>query len=140
MAEFSKTMAEPLTSQRADKYLHHVRIFKTRSIATQACTKGNVLVKGQAVKPSRELRIGDVVMVKRGRTRNSSPRVLAFAPQRIGAPIVSELLEDLTPAENYRRAAERRKQRALETPNPHELIAKPNKQQMRQLREWWGQD
>ncbi len=139
MAEFSKTMAEPLTSQRADKYLHHVRIFKTRSIATQACTKGNVLVKGQAVKPSRELRIGDVVMVKRGELEIHL-RVLAFAPQRIGAPIVSELLEDLTPAENYRRAAERRKQRALETPNPHELIAKPNKQQMRQLREWWGQD
>jgi len=132
-------MAEPLTSQRADKYLHHVRIFKTRSIAAQACDKGNVSIKGQPVKPSREFRVGDIVLVKRGELELHL-RVLAFAPNRVSAPLVPTLLEDLTPVENYQRAAERRKQRALETPNPHEMLTKPNKQQMRQLREWWGQE
>jgi ribosome-associated heat shock protein Hsp15 len=94
-------------SQRADKWLHHVRVFKTRSLATQACQKSNVTLEGRALKPSRELRAGDVVEVVRGDLRLRL-RVLAFPPQRIGAPLVEEFCENLTPEEWIRKAAELR--------------------------------
>jgi ribosome-associated heat shock protein Hsp15 len=131
-------MAEALVSQRADKWLHQVRVFKTRSLATQACEKGNVTLQGQPIKPSRELRAGDVVEVVRGDLRMRL-RALAFPAQRLGAPRVAEFCENLTPEEWIRKAAELRKQRELETPLAYETLAKPNKQQMRQLREWWEQ-
>lgn len=121
--------------QRADKWLHHVRIFKTRSLATQACQKGNVTLQGKEVKPSRDLRHGDVLEIVRGDLRLRL-RVLAHPPQRLGPPRVAEYCENLTPIEWIQKAAELRKQRELETPRAHEITTKPTKQQLRQLREW----
>lgn len=129
----------PLESQRADKWLHHIRIFKSRSLATQACTKGQVTLDQVNLKPSRELRVGDVIEVQRGDLRLRLC-VLGFPPQRLGAPRVPEFCENRTPVEWLIKAAELRKQREMETPRAHETVAKPNKQQMRQLREWWAQD
>jgi len=126
-------------SQRADKWLHHIRIFKSRSLATQACTKGNVTLQGQPVKPSRELRAGDTLEIVRGDLRLRL-RVLAFPPQRLSPPRVAEFTENLTPLEWVQKAAELRRQRELETPHAHETVAKPNKQQMRQLRQWMEQN
>lgn len=130
-------MPETVT-QRADKWLHHIRAFKTRSLATQACTKGNVTLGGQAIKPGRDLRVGDVLEAVRGDLRLRL-KVLAFPPQRLGAPRVAEFCENQTPEEWILKAAELRHQRELETPHAHETVAKPNKQQLRQLREWWAQ-
>jgi ribosome-associated heat shock protein Hsp15 len=53
---------------------------------------------------------------------------------------VPEFCENLTPDEWIQKASELRRQRQLETPHPHENLAKPNKQQMRQLREWMAQE
>lgn len=132
-------MGEPLQTQRADKWLHHVRVFKTRGLATQACTKGNVTLDGQPVKPARDLKAGDVLEVERGDLRLRL-KVLAFPPQRLGAPKVPEFSENQTPEEWIQKAAELRRQRELETPRAHEMVAKPNKQQLRQLREWQEQN
>ncbi|HEY1082526.1 MAG TPA: S4 domain-containing protein [Prosthecobacter sp.] len=132
-------MGEPLQTQRADKWLHHVRVFKTRGLATQACTKGNVTLDGQPVKPARDLKAGDVLEVERGDLRLRL-KVLAFPPQRLGAPKVPEYSENQTPEEWILKAAELRRQRELETPRAHEMVAKPNKQQLRQLREWQEQN
>ncbi|HYF37682.1 MAG TPA: hypothetical protein VD994_20440, partial [Prosthecobacter sp.] len=109
-----------------------------RSLATQACDKGNVTILGQPLKPSRELKAGDILEVVRGDLRLRL-RALAFPPQRLGPPRVPEFCENLTPEEWIQKAAEARRQRELETPREHETITKPNKQQMRQLREWWEQ-
>lgn len=125
-------------TQRADKWLHHIRVFKTRSLATQACTKGNVSLDSQSIKPGRDLRVGDVLEVVRGDLRLRL-RVVAFPTQRLSAPRVPEFCENLTPEEWIIRASELRRQRELETPRTHETVAKPNKQQLRQLREWWAQ-
>ncbi len=125
----------PLPNQRADKYLHHVRVFKTRSLATQACGKGQVTMAGRAIKSSRDLVVGDVLEVERGDLRLRL-RVLAFSAQRVGPPKVAELCENLTPAEWYERAAALRKEREMVRPREHEMVAKPNKQQLRQLRAW----
>lgn len=129
-------MPEPVLTQRADKYLHHIRVFKTRTIATQACARGNVTIGGQPVKASRDLKPGDVLEVVRGDLRLTL-RVIAFSPQRLGAPRVPEFSEDLTPPELYQKAAELRRERALITPHAHEMVAKPDKKQLRDLRKFW---
>lgn len=122
--------------QRADKWLHLVRIFKTRSLATQACAKGQVTLDGQAVKAGRELRSGDVVEVVRGDLRLRL-KFLDAPRQRLSAPLVAEFCENLTPQEWITKAAEARRDRLLVTPPEHEQVARPNKKQLRVLREFW---
>ncbi len=126
-------------TQRADKWLHHIRVFKSRSLATQACAKGNVTLGAQPIKPSRDLKPGEILEVVRGDLRLRL-RVIAFPARRLGAPLVPEFCENQTPEEWIIKASELRRQRELETPHAHEMLAKPNKQQLRQIREWWAQD
>ena len=121
---------------RADVYLHHVRIFKTRSLSAQACTKGNVRIAGQPVKPARDLKVNDLVGVERG-DLSMLIRVVAFPEHRVGAPLVAQFMEDLTPKENYERAAAIRRERALIEPPPS---ARPDKKQMRAIRQLFGRE
>lgn len=132
-------MPAPIETLRADKWLHHVRVFKTRNLATQACAKGNVTLAGQHVKASRDLRVGDVLEIVRGDLRLRL-RVIAFPPQRLGAPHVPDFCENLTPEEWIQKAAELRRQREMQTPHAHESLTKPDKRQLRQLRAWLEQD
>lgn len=125
-----------LVRQRVDKWLHLVRVFKTRPLATQACAKGQVTLDGQALKAGRELRPGDVVEVVRGDLRLRL-RFLDAPRQRLGAPRVAEFCENLTPQEWITKAAEARRERLLVTPPEHEQVARPNKKQLRVLREFW---
>lgn len=122
---------------RADLYLHHVRIFKSRSLATRACAGGHVKLSGAAIKPARDLKAGDTLEVTRADT-TLVIRVLGLPSKRIGAPLVARYLEDLTPPENLRRAAEARKERALTAPPPRS--GRPDKKQWRILREWLGRE
>lgn len=122
---------------RADKYLHHIRVFKTRSLATQACTKGNVVIRGTAIKPGRDLHVGDVLEIDRG-DLHLTMKVVAFPEHRVGAPLVPQFCENLTPPECYQKAADARKERQMQNPEPLAQATRPNKQQMRQLREWLG--
>lgn len=131
-------MMSAVVSQRADKWLHHVRAFKTRSLATQACAKGNVTLGGQVVKASRDLKSNDVLEIVRGDLRLRL-KVVAFAPQRLGPPRVAEYCENLTPEEWYQKASELRKEREMITPKAHEMIAKPDKKQLRELRRFWDE-
>ena len=124
---------------RIDKWLHHTRVFKTRSVAVQACAKGNVKVGRQAVKPSRLVRVGEVIEVEKEGVLLDL-KVKGLPERRVGAPLVAEHLEDLTPVERREKAAERRREEALVRPRAHETVAKPNKQQLRELREWLGRD
>lgn len=124
---------------RADKYLHHIRVFKTRSLAAQACAKGNVIIRGAAIKPGRDLQSGEVLEIDRG-DLHLTMKVLAFPASRIGAPLVPQFCENLTPPEAYQKAAEARKEKQLQNPDPLAQAARPNKQQMRQLREWLGKE
>jgi ribosome-associated heat shock protein Hsp15 len=132
-------MPEPLITLRADKYLHHVRLFKTRTLATQACDRSNVKIEGHAIKPARALKPGDVLQVERGDLK-MTVRVLALPPLRLGAPLVKQFYEDLTPPENYQKAAEIGRERALVTPRPHDTLMRPTKKDLRAIREWMGRD
>ena len=85
---------------RVDKWLWAVRIFKTRSIATDACKKGRVAVGGIVVKPSRMIHVGDVVSVRKPPIEYSF-RVIQLLGSRVGAKRVEEFMQNVTPREQY---------------------------------------
>lgn len=84
---------------RIDKWLWAVRLFKTRSLASEACRKGIIKIKGIEVKPSRELKVGDVLHL-RNNPVTYHYKVLALTEKRMGAKLVPEFVEDITPPEN----------------------------------------
>ena len=81
---------------RVDKYLWCVRLFKSRTLAAEAVAKGRVAVGGTAVKASRELQLNDVITLKRPPVVYTF-RVKGFPTSRLGAKLVGDFLEDLTP-------------------------------------------
>ncbi len=85
---------------RIDKWLCAVRIFKTRSIATDACKKGRVMMDNVSVKPSRNVRVGEVVQVKKPPITFSF-KILDLADKRMGAKLVPQFMENITPPEQY---------------------------------------
>ena len=84
---------------RVDKYLWCVRYFKTRSIATNACKKGQVKINDVAVKPSREVFPSDTIQIRKNQV-NYIIEVLDHPPSRVGAKLVGLYYVDKTPAEN----------------------------------------
>jgi len=85
---------------RIDKYLWCVRLAKTRSLATELCRKGKVRMGGEPVKPSREVRLGDLFSLHDHGIQRSF-RVRELLSNRVGAKLVPGHLEDLTPEEEY---------------------------------------
>lgn len=87
---------------RIDKWMWAVRLFKTRSRASLACRTGKVRMNGQTVKPSRMIKEGDILTLARTRF-TMTIRIQALPQQRVGAPLVSQYLEDLTPPDEYQK-------------------------------------
>lgn len=85
---------------RVDKWLWAVRIFKTRTIASEACKKGRVMIDNVPVKSSRVIRKGDVIQVKKPPVTFSF-KVLGLTDKRMGAKFVPEFMENITPPEEY---------------------------------------
>lgn len=87
---------------RIDKWLWAVRIFKTRTVATDACKKGRVTVGDNMapVKPSRLLEVGDIVHVRKSPVIYTF-RVKALTQNRLGAKLVPDYAENITPQDQY---------------------------------------
>jgi ribosome-associated heat shock protein Hsp15 len=85
-------------SVRIDKWMWAVRLFKTRSQATEACRKGRVEIGNLLVKPSREIRVGEIIKIRR-QPINRSYKVLALSEKRMSAKLTENFLEDVTPPE-----------------------------------------
>ena len=81
--------------ERVDKYLFAMRIYKTRSIAADACKKGRVKMNGAELKPSRSFHIGDIFTVRKGPITYTY-KVLQLSANRLGAKLVQEYMQDLT--------------------------------------------
>lgn len=81
---------------RIDKFLWTVRLFKTRSQATDACKSTKVLVNGLIVKPAYVIKTGDIILLKKN-TAQFSYQVLAFPSNRVGAALVMHYMKDITP-------------------------------------------
>ena len=83
---------------RVDKYLFAMRIYKTRSIAADACKNGRIKLNGIEVKPSRCFHVGDVFTVRKGPITYTY-RVLQLCEHRLGAQLVPDYMRDETPHE-----------------------------------------
>ena len=83
---------------RIDKWIWAVRLFKTRSMATEACKKGHVSIGNLPVKPSRIIRPGEVIQVRKPPITRSF-KILALAEKRMAAKLIIDFVEDVTPPE-----------------------------------------
>ena len=80
---------------RVDKYLFAMRLYKTRSIASDACKCGRVKMNGVELKPSRCFHVGDVFTIRRGPATRTY-KVLQLSENRLGAKLVPQYMEDMT--------------------------------------------
>ena len=89
-----------MAEARIDKWLWAVRIFKTRTIAADACKKGRISVNGAQVKPSKSVKVGDTVQVRKAPVTYSF-KVLQTIENRVGAKLVPDMMENITPQDQY---------------------------------------
>jgi Ribosome-associated heat shock protein implicated in the recycling of the 50S subunit (S4 paralog) len=92
---------------RIDKYLWAVRLYKTRSLASEACKEGKVLFNGQAIKPSKEVKEGDEIELVIDQLHKKI-KVIALLTNRVGAKEVLKYMQDLTPQQEYQRIEDAR--------------------------------
>lgn len=90
--------------ERIDKWMWAMRIFKTRTIATEACKKGRITIgdveNGVIAKPSRTIKAGDIINVRKPPITYSF-RVKALTENRLGAKLVPDYMENITPQSQY---------------------------------------
>jgi ribosome-associated heat shock protein Hsp15 len=120
-------------SVRIDKWLWAVRLFKTRSQATDACRSGRIKIENDSVKPSREVKVGQVIAVHLG-IITKTVRVKGLLEKRVGAPLVPGYMEDLTPAEEYQ------KLELLRTNPLAQRKGRPTKKERRHIDDWFDND
>ncbi|PKP54126.1 MAG: RNA-binding protein [Bacteroidetes bacterium HGW-Bacteroidetes-1] len=87
---------------RIDKWLWVVRLYKTRTLAGEACRGGKVKMDGHAIKASKEIKVGDIIEVHLPLV-NKTIEVKNLGTNRVSAKLVENLLLDHTPAEEYER-------------------------------------
>jgi len=85
---------------RIDKYLWCIRLFKTRSLATNACKKGHIKINGDNLKPSKDIFGNEEITVRKNQI-NYLIKVLDIPPNRVGAKLVDLYRKDLTPKEEF---------------------------------------
>lgn len=85
-----------MDSVRIDKYLWAIRVFKTRTEATEACKGNKIAIAGQSIKPSREVRRGEVIEVRKGSVTYTY-KVVELLEKRVGAKEVEKFTQNLTP-------------------------------------------
>jgi ribosome-associated heat shock protein Hsp15 len=93
-------MNAPVEAPRLDKYLWAIRLYKTRTLATEAIRGGHVTVNQQHPKPAHEVKVGEVYEIRQGLITRTV-KVLELLHRRVGAKLVPTYAEDLTPASEY---------------------------------------
>lgn len=112
---------------RIDKYLWCIRLFKSRSLATEACDGGKVKIDGTSVKPSRHIKLGEILTVQQGYVKRAF-RVLELLEKRVGAPLVKNYAEDITPPEEL---AKRETERFVSYQSKFKGTGRPTKKDRR---------
>ena len=106
MRQTQQVPREPTRPVRMDKWLWAVRLYKTRTQAADACRSGHVRISGQPVKPSRFVRPGDTITAVTGEI-TQTVKVLAVLDTRVGAKLVEDYAENLTPPSEYAKPREK---------------------------------
>lgn len=125
-------MEEPV---RIDKWLWAVRLFKTRSLATEECKKGRVTIDGVTVKPSRVPKPGDIIKVRKNPVTYSY-RVIGLIGKRIGAKLVHEYVEDITPPEELKILEMRQQMGSFERDRGAGRPTKKDRRDLDRLQDW----
>lgn len=115
---------------RLDQWLWAVRLYKSRSLAVEAIRSGRVTVNGAPTKPAHETKPGEVVVAQMPFIARTL-RVLGLPGSRVGAKLVSEYAEELTPAEEFAQARERARRPGMRPPGS----GRPTKRERRDLDE-----
>jgi len=121
---------------RIDKYLWAVRIYKTRTMAADAVKGGKVKIASDNVKPAREMKIGDSIVVQLGELQKTI-KVIGFPANRVSAKEVPNFLEDLTPEEEYKSIARLKEFRFVWRDRG---TGRPTKKERRDIEEWFGDE
>ena len=117
---------------RIDRWLWAVRLYKTRSQAGTACRRNQISIGGQFVKPARAITCGTVLQIQRDQMKRTV-RVLELAEKRIGAKLVPQHLEDLTPEAELERSRTAREQLRLNRVYQVQGEGRPSKKQRREI-------
>ncbi len=118
-----------MDSIRIDKYLWAIRAYKTRSIASEACKTGRVKIDGEAVKPSREIKVGTIIEFKAG-IMNKTIEVKEVIKNRLKASLAQEKYIDRTPAEELERLEMIRQ---MKTEHRERGSGRPTKKERREI-------
>jgi len=121
---------------RIDKYLWAVRIYKTRTMAADAVKGGKVKVGSDNVKPARDMKIGETLIVQLGELQKTV-KVIGFPANRVSAKEVVTYLEDLTPEEEYKSIARLKEFRFVWRDRG---TGRPTKKERRDIEEWFGEE
>ncbi len=127
---------EEKSEVRVDKWLWAVRIFKSRSQATEACRKGRVAVNDSEAKPGRSVRRGDIVTVRKDHITYTF-RVTGILEKRVSAKLAAENMEDLTPPEEMERRKVTHSRPAIFRPKG---LGRPTKKERRLLDRLRGEE
>jgi ribosome-associated heat shock protein Hsp15 len=121
---------------RADKFLWAVRLFKTRTLAAEAIKGGKVKCNGENIKPARMVKEGEILIVQLADYKKTI-QIKALPENRVGAKLVPEFMDDLTPADEARSLDRLKDLKFVFRPRG---ICRPSKKQRRDIEEWLGND
>lgn len=121
---------------RIDKYLWCIRVFKTRSLAAEQCRLDKVQLNNEQVKASRDLKVGDVLQVRKGPVVFQW-KVLSFPTSRVGAKLVPTYAEECTSSEEKQKLEIIRLQMTLERPRG---LGRPTKKDRRSIDDFFDPD
>lgn len=119
---------------RLDRFLWASRFYKTRSLSTDACKRNWISVNDLTAKPSKEVRIGDIIKIKKS-SHFRSIKIIVLLNKRVGASKVEDYIEDITSPEEIEKEREHNQNRKLfNLSTSHK--GKPSKKQRRDLEEF----
>ncbi|HNQ68112.1 MAG TPA: RNA-binding S4 domain-containing protein [Bacteroidales bacterium] len=121
-----------LTAVRIDKYLWSVRIYKTRSIATDECKHSHVLINDNYVKPSYNVKVGDKIQIKAPPIIKSY-KVIGILDKRVSAVLSTEYITDITPQEEYDKLVLIQNNRKLAFVKHEKGLGRPTKKDRREI-------
>jgi len=121
-----------MESVRVDKWLWAMRVYKTRTDASEACRGSAVRINGSIAKPSAKLRVGDTV-VARTKQLSRTLRALDLTEKRVAAARVPEFAAEETPESEYEAAREKRNNARLFAHRGHEGKGRPTKKDRRDI-------
>lgn len=121
---------------RIDKFLWCIRLYKTRTLAAEACANNRILVNDLEVKPSKEVAVGDIIKV-RVMPAVHHYRIIQLTGNRLPAKRVPEFVEDITPEEEIEKQEMATLQAKMQRPRG---AGRPTKRERRQIEKFFGDE